>query len=163
MSIKETFKDIPGLEGKYQASNLGNIKSVKRNCIMKHSRTPRGYCKIPLITEEGRKTFYIHRLVMAAFVGESGLTVNHKDGLKTNNRLDNLEYLTMEDNTKHAVANELTLKGENNFNSKLTEGIVLACRALNKQGVSIRELARRHSVSFPVMRRAIKGISWKHI
>ncbi len=107
----EIFKDIKGYEGIYQVSNMGNVKSLKR-VIMRSDNRPRtipekikvatedhGYKKVGLHDKDGNsKTYTIHRLVMKTFVHESDLYVDHIDGNKANNRLDNLRYVTNSEN-----------------------------------------------------------------
>jgi hypothetical protein len=109
---QEIWKDITWYEWKYQASNLWRIKSLKNNKwglggnkILKPQNNSRWYYKIIL---EWKK-FYVHRLVMWAFKWESILDVNHKNGIKSDNKLENLEYCTRSYNIKHSF-NELWRK-----------------------------------------------------
>lgn len=119
MSImKEIWKDIPDYEGLYQASNLGSIRSVdskitykRRNSyvtrirygkILKPCNNRYGYPMVVLTKPNHRKCHSVHRLVMMAFFGKSELTVNHINGIKTDNRIENLEYATMSENLFHA-------------------------------------------------------------
>ena len=107
----EIFKDITGYEGIYQVSNLGNVKSLKR-VIMRSDNRPRtipekiksatqdrGYKKVGLHDQDGNpKSCYVHRLVLATFLYESDLYVDHINGDKSNNQLDNLRYATNSEN-----------------------------------------------------------------
>lgn len=128
----EEWRDIPGLEHKYQVSNLGSIRSLdryipagrgvkprlKKGSSMRPSKDKDGYLQIgwpPLIKYSTRK---IHRLVMFAFIGYSELGVNHKDGDKQNNILDNLEYSTHSANHKHARNVLRKLVGKDHWNFK---------------------------------------------
>lgn len=103
--MKEIWKDIPGYEGLYQVSNLGNINSLKkynvntgiyeeREKILKKSYDKRGYQTITLINKTKRKTRTVHRIVAEAFIPNPNdlPQVNHKDEDKTNNCADNLEW-----------------------------------------------------------------------
>ena len=104
----EEWRDIPGYEGCYQASNLGRIKSVRRGIIMRPFSNGR-YQQI-ILSVSGKKSIpTIHRLVMEAFVGKSELTIDHKDGNKINNRLDNLEYVTNHENIQRYFAGKRDL------------------------------------------------------
>lgn len=114
----ENWKDIPGFEGRYQASDQGRVRSVDRIVVV----TPRagrlyerkfpgcvlapGDCRGYLIVNlSGHGTVSVHLLVARTFLPgyEEGADVNHKDGNKTNNRLKNLEWLSRSENHRHAV------------------------------------------------------------
>lgn len=118
----EVWKDIPKYEEKYQASNFGNIRSKTyegRNIIKNLKLTKRkdGYLQVQLY----EKKFLVHRLVAITFLGnKENLVVNHKDGNKENNNVNNLEWVTSSENTIHAYNNSLKKKyyGKNNWNSK---------------------------------------------
>jgi hypothetical protein len=85
---KEIWKDVPSYEGLYQVSNLGRVKSLKfgKEKILKSGTNTKGYFYV-ILCNKNTQPFSIHRLVMRAFVGESDLQVNHKNGIKTDNRL----------------------------------------------------------------------------
>ena len=113
--MKESWKDITGLEGRYQVSNLGRIKSLdrivnngsgiwnRRGSILRPQKR-KGYLSINLPAGEIFKTKSIHRLVALAFIPNplNLLEINHKDGIKENNHIDNLEWITSSENSKHA-------------------------------------------------------------
>lgn len=105
LSIEE-FRDVVGYEGHYQISNLGNVKSLKRNGerIMNLSiDKTKGYLRINLFKESKRKTIYIHQLVAIAFLGHkpkgNKLVVDHIDNNKTNNKLENLQVISSRENS----------------------------------------------------------------
>lgn len=141
----EIWKQVIGYEGIYEVSNLGNIKSigryrfVKRNmskCFFKElilkSGTSNGYLGVILNKECFRKRFSTHRLVAEAFIPnpENKPQVNHINGIKKDNRVQNLEWNTASENTQHAIKLGLLkiLKGENRYNSKLKKDDVLFIR-----------------------------------
>ena len=101
----EEFKDIAGYPG-YRVSSQGYIISTKRGkaTLLTSSISGSGYTRVNLSRDNKATTLYVHRLVAAAFCpGYSPeLDVNHKDGDNTNNRADNLEWITHSDNMKHA-------------------------------------------------------------
>lgn len=101
--MKEIFENIPWWTY-YQASNLGKIKSFKRNreTIMKTFIYPDWYEWIQLFNNGKRKTIKVHRLIMLAFKWESKLDVNHINWIKNDNKLENLEYCTQRENTIHS-------------------------------------------------------------
>ena len=108
----EIWKDIPGYEGKYQASNLGNIKSLnysntKKSRILKGGLTKDGYLQVVLYLNGYGKNFTIHRLIWNSFKGiiTDDYQINHINEIKTDNKLINLEILLKIDNLNHGTRN----------------------------------------------------------
>jgi hypothetical protein len=102
----EIWKDIKGYESNYQISNLGRVKSNYRIKKLKGSITKKGYLSYKLYHINGsKKSFQSHQLVAKAFIDNiDGKTqVNHKDGNKLNNHVDNLEWVTCKENINHAI------------------------------------------------------------
>jgi hypothetical protein len=100
----EKYKDIPWYEELYQVSNLGNVKSFYSWRILK-SDNSQWYSKIVLYKDRKWKTFTVHKIVMLTFIWDrlKWIEINHKDKNKSNNKLDNLEYVTHLENEKHKV------------------------------------------------------------
>lgn len=100
--MEEIWKSVVGYEGKYSVSNLGNIFSLKAKRLMKKNVNNRGYERVTI----GRKQMSVHRLVCIAFLGEikDKKIVNHINGIKTDNRLENLEWVTCRENTIHYLS-----------------------------------------------------------
>lgn len=168
--MQEIWKDIKGYEGLYQVSNLGRIKSFHKyrttNRIMK-PRLKRGYYQIGLRKDSKRKWYSIHRLVAQAFILNSNNypIINHKDGNKLNNNVDNLEWCTYSYNSKEAIRLGLAkppkaIKGELNPNSKkiiqydknmnkikIWGSIADASRELNICSCNIIECCKKHRLS----------------
>lgn len=123
--MKEIWKDITGLKGYYEASNLGNIHSKRTNTILKPSETGnKGYLKVGISIDNHINSYHVHRLVASAFIPnpENKRTVNHIDGNKLNNCVDNLEWNTYSENALHAYKLGLKdLSGIKNPASKLSE------------------------------------------
>ena len=91
-------------------SDDGQIKSVATGVILRQAIKPSGYRHINIFLGNGkRKTFLVHVAVASTFVDgyKPGLTVNHQDGDKSNNRADNLEWCTHKENTQHALQHGL--------------------------------------------------------
>lgn len=132
MSI-ERWKDIVGYENKYQISSFGNVRSVmfnnyttknkKRVKKLKPAKDNTGYLSVVLCKDGKTKTFRIHRLVAQAFLlNENNYkVVNHIDGNKLNNRVENIEWCTYKENSIHAVKNNLIKSGEQSPASKLKD------------------------------------------
>ena len=113
MAKLEIWKDIKGYEGLYQVSNLGKVKSLKKHQkILKLSDNGRGYMFVGLSKNNKRKNKNVHRLVAETFISnyDNLLQVNHKDGNKNNNSVDNLEWVTQKQNLQHARENKLLIR-----------------------------------------------------
>lgn len=104
----EIWKDIKGYEGVYKISNLGKINSLPRKHskgkILNPAKNNRGYLRVALCFEGKARYDSIHRLVAETFIpNPKNLTeVNHKDGNKLNNTVENLEWTTRTQNQIHA-------------------------------------------------------------
>jgi len=130
--MTEVWKDIAGYEGLYAVSHCGQVKSLRRTCVMRNGiiRTvpekiltggisTAGY-KFALLYKNGRKNVPIHRIVATEFLQnqENKPAVNHKDGIRVNNHVDNLEWVTYRENIQHAIETgaKPSMKGSNNIN-----------------------------------------------
>ena len=105
---KEIRKPVPGYEESYEVSNWGNVRSIKKDIlVMRQFEHWKKYWVIYLC-QPGviKKKFFVHRLVALAFIEnpEAKPIVNHKDGDRKNNRLDNLEWMTDSENIQHGYA-----------------------------------------------------------
>jgi len=110
--MKEVWKDIKGYEGLYQVSNLGRVKSLSRDGVKNQFRDIENimipnntrYSRITLCNGIEKKQYSVHRLVAIAFISNplNKKTVNHIDGNKNNNSLENLEWNTYSENLKHS-------------------------------------------------------------
>lgn len=120
--MKEVWKDIPNYEGVFQASTLGRIKKLayvtknrvglplhKPEKVLKLTKHPRGYIKTRLyVNANDFKPFQVHRLIALTFIGAppNGLDqVNHINGIKHDNRVENLEWCNNSQNQLHSNAN----------------------------------------------------------
>ena len=108
----EKWKDIPNFNGLYQVSNNGNIKRAKDEYIFKKNKNSRGYRIITLTKDKKEYSLSVHRLVAEAFIPNPNNLpqINHKDGNKLNNKIENLEWCTQSENMKHAYKNKLEIK-----------------------------------------------------
>lgn len=169
----EIWKAVVGYEDRYEVSNKGRVKSLVKGYPMLRKtpvHKPLGYCYLGLTDENAKtKTVYAHRLVAEAFIPNplNLEEVNHKDGVKTNNDLSNLEWVTHQQNIHHAihvlgnhavntgqarVAAKLALstafcnlckqtkdKGEFYVNRKAAVGIMTECKECTKARVKAYE------------------------
>ena len=108
--MQEIWRDIIGYEGRYQVSDLGNVKSLFRHKkILKPAKDKDGYLKVVLYKDGERKNFFVHRLVAETFIPnpENKPEVNHDDGNKENCCVSNLYWATKSENMQHAFKNGL--------------------------------------------------------
>lgn len=114
--MNEIYKDIKGYEGKYQVSNLGNVKSLNYNHTGKErilkTQNKHGYLSVCLGSSQAQKQ--IHRLVAETFIDNPNKLpyVNHKDENKTNNCVDNLEWCDAKYNSNYGTNAERIAKNE---------------------------------------------------
>jgi len=170
----EDWKDIPGWEGIYQVSNLGRVKRIQSGPgatagrIKIGYKTGGGYLQVDL-SSPGRKTIcpVVHRLVLSAFVGlcPEGKEANHKNGIRTDNRLDNLEWVTRSENLIHSirVLNINIARGINFPQAKLNDDKVRKIKELFRGGMTYAQLSKIFDVSMGAIAHVIKGRSWRHI
>lgn len=144
--------------------------------MLKPAKSLEGYLKTMLLNDEGEyKSWTVHKFICLVFLGErNGLEVNHKNGIKTDNRIENLEYVTRSENIKHAYKNglEKPQRGHSNGNSKLSNEDVLDIRDYVKKarenGIRYygrKKLASKYGVSEAHIKDIIsqrRGI-WSHI
>ena len=168
----EIWKDIPGYEGKYQVSNLGNVKSLSRTIYSSNQSEsftfqtkerllhPGKHDKgghLSVVLNGPRKTCLIHQLVLAAFEGPAppGMVVCHNDGNACNNRLENLRYDTQTENVLDVLHSGRPWK-------KLTEDDVQAIRFGAWCGISVRELGLMFGVAHQTISKVLTGrtFSW---
>lgn len=104
MNQKEIWKDIPEYENLYQASTLGRIRSVKNNyLIMNDYDNKHGYRSITLYKNKNKKVEKVHRLIAKTFMPNpfNKPCTNHKNGIRYDNRVENLEWVDYSENAKH--------------------------------------------------------------
>jgi isocitrate/isopropylmalate dehydrogenase len=137
----EIWKDIPDWEGFYQVSNYGRVRSVTRfaphrktgfakrkGVLLKITIDKLGYCKACVTKNNNSKQISVHRAMMSAFIGVSDLHIDHLNGIKSDNRLENLEYVTNRENTSRyyqSKGKELptgVTKRRNNYMAKIVVG-----------------------------------------
>lgn len=100
----ETFLSVPGYEGLYEVSNLGNVKSLRRGRLLKPGKA-HGYLKVSLRKDNKTQYFAVHRLVAIVFIPnpENLPYVNHKDESRDNNCVENLEWCTAQYNNTYGT------------------------------------------------------------
>ena len=97
----EVFIAVPNTHNRYYASSYGYIYDMKLKKVLPTRKTKRGWYDCKIWFNGIRKTINIHRVIAMTFLGESELTVNHIDGNKSNNAIENLEYMTLSEQNWH--------------------------------------------------------------
>lgn len=102
----EYWKEIPGYEGLYEVSNKGNVRNVRRNKLLRLSKTNYGYIRVVLSKNRIKTLLSVHRLVAQAFLPnpDNLPMINHKDEDKTNNNVTNLEWCDAKYNNNYGTA-----------------------------------------------------------
>lgn len=176
LPMEEIFKDVPEYEGLYAVGDFGTI--VRRECVTRNAvatwKSPerlikptlsRGYMVVNLWKNNSYDRFLVHRLVMLSFVGPSTLSVDHINGEKTDNRLVNLEYVTLRENTLRQIASGRIVnpKGEKNGKSKLKSDQIRVIREMVSNGLSSREIGLAFGVSLETISAIRSGRTWGHV
>lgn len=154
--MKEKWKPVKGYEGRYSVSNCGLVRLHKKTGftgpkpmtwnekIVTGYPEKKGYLRVELYLDGSRRAAKVHRLVAVAFLRpqKNRPYVNHKNGIKTDNRVENLEWVTSKENTRHAVAtglmDHLSLPVFCVTSGKKFKSIRGACRELNIPRATMR-------------------------
>ncbi len=180
----EIWKDVIGYEKYYQVSNFGRVKRInnrvwnkgywrnKPHYITRQEKylsiksNKRGYACCVFTKNCIEKGMQVHRLVAQAFIPnpQNKPQVNHKNGIKTDNKVENLEWCTQKENAQHAYINGLEPRGSKNGNALLTEKQILEIR--NKhvpRKYPFKQLSKEYNVSVSNIASIVQRKSWKHI
>jgi predicted RNA binding protein YcfA (HicA-like mRNA interferase family) len=171
----EEWRGVPEFDG-YQVSSFGRVRGVDRLRNSKHGLrlirgkelkqvlNKKGYPEVRL-RKNGSHTRLVHKLVASAFLTkpEHCTQINHVNGIKTDNRVTNLQWVTQSENQLHAYKLGLqpNRSGEGNGRATLTDEKVTALKELYNSGKSTKEVAEIMNISIYIVRAIIAGKSWK--
>lgn len=166
--MKEEWKPVVGWESLYSVSSFGRVRrEVYRNRYFPgrtlKGEDDRGRVRLVLRdASKGKCAKYAHQLVMEAFVGPrpAGMEINHIDGDPSNNRVENLEYVTRKQNMDHAVRMGLRARGTNVHTAKLDDNDV---RRIRNSSANNHQLAREFGVSPACVWSVKNGKSWRWV
>ena len=169
--MAERWRPVVGFEGLYEVSSAGRVRNSKRKGrLLTGWVNGRGYQLVSLTHRCGiARTYPVHVLVAIAFFGPrpKGHVIDHLNGIKTDNRVWNIQFVTPAVNARRAAKLGLLRggfkKGEKNFNSKLTEAQVVEMRALRRSGMRLCEVARHFGVRDNLVFNVVTRRTWKHV
>lgn len=176
------WKEVSGYEDFYQVNNVGEVRSLDRTTTFSNGRVKSfkgqnlslsvagaGYLMAQLSYNGEKKKQYVHRLVAKAFIKNDSNKpeINHKDGNKLNNSVENLEWCTSSENKKHAYKNGLRsvvdVNGEKNGRSKLKEKEIIEIREKHKQGFSYESIGKVYGVHKATIGKIVRRKLWSKI
>lgn len=166
VSNMEIFKDIVRFENKYQISNTGKVRNKKTGLVLKPKYNQKGYQYVNLSVNRCKSIkWYIHRLVGFHFIPnpENKPQINHIDGNPSNNVVENLEWVTNDENQRHAVLNNLHFQGEEHRSSKFTNESVKLLPKLIEIGFSVKDINELTGVAIQNLRKIILGKTWRQL
>lgn len=154
------IRSVEGASATYEVSSCGRVRRAitaprcrasRPGRLLNPDRHNSGYLRVSLRVDGTVHRVFVHRLVACEFLPEArkGAQVNHRDGNKTNNRIDNLEWCTAQQNVRHAWDTGLctALTGEDASRAKLTDRDAVVIRAARQRGVKIKTLAEVFGVT----------------
>lgn len=175
----EKWAEIPRYS-LYQASTMGRLKTFNwknqgRERIMKPALDGCGYLRTMLKNDNGKiETIKVHRIILKTFLGEpifDNYECNHKNGIRTDNRLINLEWISRSENQRHSynfLGREKKF-GEKNHEATLSDSQVIEIRKNYEYGKNCKkgktklQIAKEYNTSFSVIKRIIQGNTWRHL
>ena len=166
MSEKEV-RAIPGFDG-YFVTRDGEVYSSKRGGLRQRVLTmdSKGYLKLSHYRNGRHHKTFAHQLVLLAWFGPrpEGAVVNHINGVPTDNRVENLEWVSRLENERHARrALGKNFHGSRNSQSKLTEADIPEIRRLRSDGWTFQAIGDKFGVKFTAIAKICYGQSWKHV
>jgi hypothetical protein len=172
MQIAEDWRPVVGFEDRYQVSSLGRVKSLVPEGKVNNQYTGKEKIKsqrvdrynyVSLWVNGKNKMRTVHRLVAMAFIPNPNNLpyVNHINGIKTDNRSENLEWVSPQGNSDHAVKNKLHPRGTRVGTNILTENEVREIRKMHRDGKSYSEIGEFFPVKYVTIKAIVLRYNWK--
>jgi DNA-binding NarL/FixJ family response regulator len=179
--MQEIWKDIAGYEGLYQISNLGNVKSLERKIrankhggiktikerLLSICYNEHGYKIVNLWKDNKFITQRVHRLIANAFIPkvDGKPFINHKNSIRDDNRIENLEWCTQKENMQHAYnsGSKKQKNCENHHCAKLKNAQVLEIRRLYKIGYTNKQISNMFNINSGTISTIVNNRSWKRL
>ena len=161
--MKELWKPIDGYEGIYEISNFGNVRNInwrgQGSRILKLHSDKDGYLRVGLCVNNRKSMKYVHRLVANAFIDNpyGKPQVNHKDEVRYNNKVDNLEWVTCEENNNYGSRNSRLSISKRNTNCKPIRQLTLDGKYV-REWESLHEIGRQTGYDISHIMRVCKGV-----
>lgn len=151
----------------YRISNYGKVTKKNSDKLQKMNTNEFGYVMCSVKFKDGFYARSVHRAVAYAFLGDTyrkGLEVNHIDGNKENNRVDNLEWVTKSENQQHESRVLQNRNGENCYMSKLTdEQVVEIYNMCKNTTILYKDIAKMFNTTPPNISHIVNGRRWKYL
>jgi hypothetical protein len=160
------IKTLKGYEGRYCVERGGKIFSHTSKDYLKPWLNDSGYYKVNLFKDRSAKFVFVHRIIAQTFIEnpESKPEINHINGVKIDNRVENLEWVTRLENAQHcATILKKYRTGSTNPNSTLSDNDVVQIRNLIKDGEYQYKIAEMFNVSKTTINKIHRGVIWKHV
>jgi hypothetical protein len=150
---------------KYEVSNEGDVRNSETGLVLKNNTDKYGYHTVTLWLDKVPKTLKVHRLVATCFIEnpDNKEQVNHKDGNKKNNFVNNLEWSTPIENIRHACDMDLLPKGSSHYEAVLTEEDVQEIRYLLSEGYGNSFIGNKFGVTCGAIYAIRVNKSWQHL
>lgn len=175
-SYREAGRSYPSIAKEFGVTKMAIKKMLRPRLFsfrtpfrqLKSQRNSNGYPMLRLCVDGVPRTCVVHRLIAEAFFGPvpKGMEINHKNGKRDDNRLENLEIVTPSENALHGIhvlgGKRVSPKGSANHLSKLKESEVAEIRALRATGRTLLSIGKQFGVSLQTVHRIVSGKAWKH-
>ena len=149
----------------YVVSPCGKIRSLKSDRVLAQFKNNRGYPTVGITTKGKQKTYFVHRIVAETFLyrDENRTDVNHINGIKEDNSISNLEWVTKSQNVRHAIETKLIDRSKTRYKRKIPRVLRLNALALLLSGSSIKDVMKKTGLLKDYLGKLSRGNFWGDI